>query len=86
MTRVAALELGKYQIRVNAINPTVVMTPMSEWYWGQKEIGGPLIQAMPLSRWASEEDCAAPIVFLLSDNASMISGVCLPVDGGLTAV
>ena len=34
MTRVSALELGKYNIRVNAVNPTVVMTPMSEWYWG----------------------------------------------------
>ena len=86
MTRVSALELGKHNIRVNAVNPTVVMTPMSEWYWGRKEIGGPLLEAMPLHRWATEEDCAAPIVFLLSDAASMISGVCLPIDGGFTAV
>lgn len=86
MTRVSALELGKYNIRVNAVNPTVVMTPMSEWYWGRDEIGGPLIETMPLHRWATEDDCAAPIVFLLSDAASMISGVCLPIDGGFTAV
>lgn len=86
MTRVSALELGKHNIRVNAVNPTVVMTPMSEWYWGRDDIGGPLLDAMPLHRWATEEDCAAPIVFLLSDAASMISGVCLPVDGGFTAV
>lgn len=86
MTRVSALELGKHNIRVNAVNPTVVMTPMSEWYWGRDDIGGPLIDAMPLHRWATEEDCAGPIVFLLSDVASMISGVCLPVDGGFTAV
>ena len=86
MTRVSALELGKYNIRVNAINPTVVMTPMSEWYWGQEDIGGPLLEAMPLTRWATEEDCAAPIIFLLSDAAAMISGVCLPIDGGFTAV
>lgn len=86
MTRVSALELGKHNIRVNAVNPTVVMTPMSEWYWGRDDIGGPLIDAMPLHRWATEEDCAAPIVFLLSDAASMISGVCLPIDGGFTAV
>lgn len=86
MTRVSALELGKYNIRVNAINPTVVMTPMSEWYWGREDIGGPLLEAMPLSRWATEEDCAAPIIFLLSDSAAMISGVCLPIDGGFTAV
>ncbi|MEM9584277.1 MAG: SDR family oxidoreductase [Pseudomonadota bacterium] len=86
MTRVSALELGKHKIRVNAVNPTVVMTPMSEWYWGRDEIGGPLLDAMPLHRWATEDDCAAPIVFLLSDAAAMISGVCLPIDGGFTAV
>jgi len=86
MTRVSALELGKHNIRVNAVNPTVVMTPMSEWYWGRDDIGGPLLDAMPLHRWATEEDCAGPIVFLLSDAAAMVSGVCLPVDGGFTAV
>ena len=86
MTRVSALELGKYNIRVNAINPTVVMTPMSEWYWGREDIGGPLLETMPLHKWATEEDCAGPIVFLLSDAAAMITGVCLPVDGGYSAV
>ena len=86
MTRVSALELGKYNIRVNAVNPTVVMTPMSEWYWGRDDIGGPFLQTMPLKRWATEADCAGPIVFLLSDAASMVSGVCLPVDGGFTSV
>ncbi|MBX2837550.1 MAG: SDR family oxidoreductase [Gammaproteobacteria bacterium] len=86
MTRVSALELGKYNIRVNAVNPTVVMTPMSEWYWGRDDIGGPLLDAMPLHQWATEQDCAGPIVFLLSDAAAMITGVCLPVDGGFTAV
>ncbi len=86
MTRVSALELGKHNIRVNAVNPTVVMTPMSEWYWGRDDIGGPFLETMPLKRWATEEDCAAPIVFLLSDASAMISGVCLPVDGGYTAV
>ncbi|MEM7461283.1 MAG: SDR family oxidoreductase [Pseudomonadota bacterium] len=86
MTRVSALELGKYNIRVNAVNPTVVMTPMSEWYWGREDIGNPFLEKMPLHRWASEEDCAGPIVFLLSFPAAMISGVCLPIDGGYTSV
>ena len=86
MTRVSALELGKHNIRVNAVNPTVVMTPMSEWYWGREDIGGPLLETMPLHKWATEKDCAGPIVFLLSDAAAMISGVCLPIDGGYTAV
>ncbi len=82
ITKVSALELGKYGIRVNAVNPTVVMTEMSKWYWGRPDIGPPFLQKMPLGRWASEDDIAGPIVFLLSDAASMITGVSLPIDGG----
>ena len=84
ITRVSALELGKYNIRVNSVNPTVVMTPMSAWYWGREDVGGPFLEAMPLGRWATEDDIAAPITFLLSDAASMITGVSLPIDGGYT--
>lgn len=86
ITRVSALELGSHNIRVNSVNPTVVMTPMSAWYWGRPEIQGPFLETMPLGRWATEDEIAAPIVFLLSDGASMISGVTLPIDGGFTAV
>ena len=73
ITRVSALELGRYGIRVNSVNPTVVMTEMSAFYWGRPEIGDPFLKAMPLGRWATEDEIAAPIVFLLSDGASMIS-------------
>lgn len=85
ITRVSALELGPYGIRVNSVNPTVIMTPMSAWYWGRPEIAEPFLKTMPLGRWASEDDVATPIVFLLSDGAAMISGVSLPIDGGFTA-
>jgi NAD(P)-dependent dehydrogenase (short-subunit alcohol dehydrogenase family) len=85
ITKVSALELGKYGIRVNAVNPTVVMTEMSAWYWGRPEIGGPFLEKMPLGRWATVDDIAQPIVFLLSDAASMITGVSLPIDGGYSA-
>jgi L-xylulose reductase len=85
ITRVSALELGQYNIRVNAVNPTVVMTPMSAWYWGREDIEGPFLEQMPLGRWATEADIAAPIVFLLSDAASMITGVSLPIDGGYSS-
>ena len=82
ITRVAALELGKYNIRVNSVNPTVVMTDMSAYYWGRPDVGPPFLEQMPLGRWATEDEIAAPISFLLSDDASMITGVSLPVDGG----
>ncbi len=85
ITRVSALEFGKHNIRVNSVNPTVVMTPMSAFYWGRPDIGDPFLAQMPLHRWATEDEIAAPIVFLLSDAASMITGVSLPIDGGFTA-
>ena len=86
ITKVSALELGPHNIRVNSVNPTVVMTEMSEFYWGRPEIGEPFLDLMPLGRWATVEDIAAPIAFLLSDGASMISGATLPIDGGFVAV
>ena len=85
ITRVSALELGRHGIRVNSVNPTVVMTEMSAFYWGRPEIGDPFMAQMPLGRWATEDEIAAPIVFLLSDGAAMITGVSLPIDGGFTA-
>jgi len=85
ITRVSTLERGRYQVRVNSVNPTVVMTDMSNFYWGRPEIGGPFLDQMPLGRWATEDEVAGPIVFLLSDAAAMISGVSLPIDGGYTS-
>jgi NAD(P)-dependent dehydrogenase (short-subunit alcohol dehydrogenase family) len=84
ITRVSALELGAYNLRVNSVNPTVVMTEMSAFYWGREDIGGPFLEQMPLGRWATEDEIAAPVVFLLGDGASMITGVSLPIDGGFT--
>lgn len=85
ITRVSALELGPHGIRVNSVNPTVVMTEMSAFYWGRPDIAEPFLSQMPLGRWATEAEIAAPIVFLLSDAASMITGVTLPIDGGFVA-
>lgn len=82
LTRVMALELGPYNIRVNAVNPTVTLTPMGEMAWGDPAKSGPMMQHIPLKRFAKPRDVAETIAFLLSDQANMISGVMLPVDGG----
>ena len=84
ITRCSALELGKYNIRVNSVNPTVVMTPISSGHWSQPHVAEPFLKQMPLGRWATEDEVAGPIVFLLSDAASMITGIHLPIDGGYT--
>jgi NAD(P)-dependent dehydrogenase (short-subunit alcohol dehydrogenase family) len=86
ITRVSALELGKYGIRVNSVNPTVVMTKISSGHWGQPEVAEPFLRQMPLGRWATPDEVAMPIVFLLSDWAAMITGITLPIDGGYTNV
>jgi NAD(P)-dependent dehydrogenase (short-subunit alcohol dehydrogenase family) len=82
ITRSSALELGRYGVRVNSVNPTALMNPMSLEYWSQPEIERPFLASMPLGRWATERDIVGPVVFLLSDEAAMITGVCLAVDGG----
>ncbi|MFM0072695.1 SDR family oxidoreductase [Paraburkholderia sediminicola] len=85
VTRALCIELGSYGIRVNSVNPTVTLTPMAVQAWSDPAKRDPALKAIPLRRFAESAEVAAPIMFLLSDAASMISGVCLPIDGGYTA-
>lgn len=85
ITRALCIELGPYGIRVNSVNPTVTLTPMAVQAWSDPAKRDPALKAIPLRRFAESAEVAAPIMFLLSDAASMISGVCLPIDGGYTA-
>ena len=82
LTRVMALELGQYNIRVNAVNPTVTLTPMGEMAWGDPTKSGPMMARIPLNRFARPVDVVDVVAYLLSDYANMIHGVTLPVDGG----
>lgn len=85
MTRVQCAEWGKHGIRVNAVNPTVTLTPMAAMAWSEPSKRDPALAAIPLGRFAQTREIAAPILFLLSEAASMISGVALPIDGGYTS-
>ncbi|MDZ5632234.1 SDR family oxidoreductase [Janthinobacterium sp. GMG1] len=84
ITRSLCLELGPHGIRVNSVNPTVTLTPMAERDWSDPVKSAPMLAAIPLRRFATPEEVASPILFLLSDAAAMISGVSLPIDGGYT--
>lgn len=84
VTRALCLELGPHAIRVNSVNPTVTLTPMARKVWSAPEKRDPMLAAIPLRRFAEPEDVVAPVLFLLGPGAAMISGVCLPVDGGYT--
>ena len=82
LTKVMAVELGKYGIRANAVNPTVVLTEMGKRAWSDPEKGGPMLRRIPLGRFAECEDIASVVCFLLSDSAAMLNGLSLRIDGG----
>jgi 3-oxoacyl-[acyl-carrier protein] reductase len=91
LVRSLALELAPQNIRVNALCPTVIATPMLEAFL--PGMGGDRDEAMnrfratiPLGRMPEPEDVAAAALFLVSDEARMITGVALPVDGGQMAM
>ncbi|MCA8312445.1 SDR family oxidoreductase [Burkholderia sp. AU28942] len=85
ITRVLCIELGAHGIRVNSVNPTVTLTPMAQFAWSEPEKRAPMLAAIPLGRFAEPAEVVEPILFLLSDAASMISGVSLAIDGGYAA-
>ncbi len=85
LSQVMALELGPHNIRVNVVAPTVVMTEMGIKVWSDPAKSKPMLAKIPLNRFAQPVNIADAVMFLASDEASMINGVVLCVDGGYTA-
>ncbi len=85
LTKVMAVELGSHGIRVNSVNPTVVMTEMGKRAWSDPSKGGPMLARIPLGRFAECEDIASVVCFILSDAAAMLNGLALRIDGGFSA-
>ncbi|GHT86721.1 D-threitol dehydrogenase [Bacteroidia bacterium] len=83
MTKVMALEWGKYGIRVNAVSPTVVLTELGHKAW-DGPVGDAFKEEMPSGRFAEPDEIAGVIAFLCSNAAGMITGHNLLVDGGFT--
>ena len=86
LTRTAALEYATDGIRVNAVCPGVIRTPMVERFLGgSAEAEAAFVAMEPVGRMGTPEEIAEAVVWLLSDASSFVTGDALPVDGGLVA-
>ena len=83
-TRSMAVELARHNIRVNALNPVAGETPLLATFMGDDtpENRSRFLATIPLGRFSTPADIASAACFLCSDEASMITGVALEVDGG----
>tara|TARA_X000000368_G_scaffold94962_1_gene72708 strand:+ start:159 stop:926 length:768 start_codon:yes stop_codon:yes gene_type:complete len=85
LTKGMSLDLAKYNIRVNTVCPTFVVTPMTKKFLKNKKFKKETLKNIPLGRFAELSEIASSVVFLASDAASMITGTSLLIDGGWTA-
>ena len=84
LTRQMALELGEKNIRVNAVAPGVVRTPLTERYFQDPEQAQTIRDVHALGRWAEPQEIATAILFLAAEENGFITGTVLTVDGGWT--
>jgi NAD(P)-dependent dehydrogenase (short-subunit alcohol dehydrogenase family) len=82
LTRCAADDLGEHNIRVNAVAPGLVPTDLAAGLVGNEETVNEYLRRMPVSRLGTTADIASSVAFLLSDEASWVTGLILPADGG----
>lgn len=85
ITRMMCMELGQHGIRVNSVNPTVVLTSMGKANWSDPAKAGPMLSAIPLNRFAEPEELSQTVAWLLCDAAGMVNGHQLLLDGGFYA-
>ena len=85
LVRASALELAPHAIRVNAVAPTFVDTPLTKPFFENKEFSDWVFDRMPIGRLATVEEVAAAVVYLASPGSASVTGTSLAVDGGWTA-
>jgi len=82
LTKSLAIAYADDGIRVNAVAPGWIATPLTDALQRDASRSGPIVARTPLKRWGTPDDVAGPVLFLASDAARFITGAILPVDGG----
>lgn len=85
-SRVLAKEFGPHGIRVNCVAPTITLTELAAGTWSDPVKSQPMMVRHPVERFAEADEVAESIAMLLSNDAKMITGAVLPIDGGFLAV
>ena len=83
--KVMTLEWARHNIQINAVCPTVVLTPMGKAVWGKPEMGDPMKAKIPAGRFLETQEVADTVLFLASSASDMITGETIFLDGGYTA-
>ncbi len=85
LTKVMTVEWAKHNIQINAVCPTVILTPMGEMVWGDSAKGDPMKAKIPAGRFGKTVEVADLILFLSSSASDLICGQDILIDGGFTA-
>ena len=83
LTQVLAVEWAPYQINVNCVSPTVILTELGKKAWAG-QVGEDMKKLIPVGRFGYPEEVAAAVLYLVNDAASLVTGENLVIDGGYT--
>ncbi len=86
LTKSLCVEWAKHNIQVNAICPTVILTPMGRKIWGPTEKSGPMLKATPLGRFGEPVEIADMALYLASPASELVNGSILMIEGGYTSL
>lgn len=86
LTKVMTAEWAKHNIQINAVCPTVILTPMGEQVWGDPAKGDPMKAKIPAGRFGKPIEVADLVLFLASSASDLITGQNILIDGGFTAI
>lgn len=86
LTKVMMSEWARHNIQVNAVCPTIILTPMGEKVWGEPAKGQPMLDKTPARRFGQPIEVADLVLFLASSASDLINGECVLIDGGFSSV